>query len=106
LDKLDKLLNKIKNAIVYSLMVYFEVKHEYDPKEFAPKDDEIEIIDVKIERQMSHEVSNENSIVIGDATEMQNSGVSERKGGSFNRSLSSTTKADVKHIMTDRKISN
>jgi hypothetical protein len=87
-------------------MVYFDVKHQYDPNEFIQKnEDEIEITEVKIEPSETEPISGENSIVLGDIQEnnINKSAVSElkRDDKSF-RSLSSNTKNDVKLIMHDR----
>jgi hypothetical protein len=86
-------------------MVCYDVKHQYDPNEFLPKnEDEIEITEVKVERQVSDtNVSRDNSIVLGDIPESINrSAVSETKGEKSFRSLSSGTKNDVRMLYHDR----
>jgi hypothetical protein len=87
-------------------MVYYDIKHQYDPNEFAIKnDDEIEIVDVKIEKDESGIISRGDSIVIGDLIpeQEQKSLVSEtKKEDKSYRSLSSNTKNDVKMLMHDR----
>jgi hypothetical protein len=41
LEQLDKLLNKIKNNVVHTLMVLYNNKHQYNPNEFIKRADDI-----------------------------------------------------------------
>lgn len=47
-EKLEKLVNKIKNGIIHNMTLMYDLSHEYDPEEFKEKED-IVVDEVKVE---------------------------------------------------------
>jgi hypothetical protein len=69
-EAMVKLTNKIKNGIIHYIMISWDELHKYDqPPELVKRiEDEIEIIDEKVEKNfdvnpLSGDVSNENSFI-------------------------------------------
>lgn len=48
-EKLEKIVNKIKNGIIHNMTLMFDLSHVYDPEEFAEKEEDIEVDPVKVE---------------------------------------------------------
>jgi hypothetical protein len=48
-EKLEKIVNKIKNGIIHNMTLMYDLSHKYDPDEFAEKEEDIEIEEVKVE---------------------------------------------------------
>jgi hypothetical protein len=62
-EKLEKIVNKIKNLIIHNMTLMYDLSHKYDPDEFNKKeDDDIEIEEVPVEQV---EKSGENSELFG-----------------------------------------
>ena len=61
-EKLEKIVNKIKNLIIHNMTLMYDLSHKYDADEFNKKDDDIEIEEVAVEEV---EKSAENSELFG-----------------------------------------
>ena len=61
-EKLEKIVNKIKNLIIHNMTLMYDLSHKYDADEFKKKDDDIEIEEVAVEEV---EKSAENSELFG-----------------------------------------
>jgi hypothetical protein len=64
-ERLEKLVNKIKNLIIHNMTLMHDLSHKYDPNEFIGREDDIEIEDVQVESEPKNEESSE--ILVSDS---------------------------------------
>jgi hypothetical protein len=48
-EKLEKVVGKIKNFMIHNMTIMFDLSHKYDPDEFKEKEEDIEIEEVQVE---------------------------------------------------------
>lgn len=62
-DKLEKMVNKIKNAMIHNMVILYDLGHKYDAEEFDIFNDDIEIEPVKKEDDTIKESVDSSEIV-------------------------------------------
>jgi hypothetical protein len=77
-EKLEKIVNKIKNLIIHNMTLMYDLSHKYDPEEFNKKDnDDIEIEELAVEEV---EKNAENSELFGSESAIgENSNIKKTK---------------------------
>lgn len=75
-EKLEKIVNKIKNLIIHNMTLMYDLSHKYDPHEFDKKDDDIEIEEVAVEQV---EKSAENSELFGSESMSESINIKKKK---------------------------
>jgi hypothetical protein len=49
IEKLEKIVNKIKHIIIHNMTLMYDLSHSYDPTEFDDKEEDIQIEELKVE---------------------------------------------------------
>ena len=82
-ERLEKLVNKIKNLIIHNMTLMHDLSHKYDPNEFIGREDDIEIEDVQVESEPKNEESSEilasDSLLSINLDKQNSSKISEQK---------------------------
>lgn len=107
-EQLEKLVTKIKNTVVHTLMIMYDQKHVYDPNEFVDPDEDVEITDLQADDDLTILNSQENS---GEFVR-QESNISERNNLSRSSSMRQSEtrtqyeRRDIRKSLDNRNFSN